>query len=483
MAFLKANNKYSASLVADYTVGDSTLSVNSLPTNFPTLITVARNTAKETRFIVTDGSGGILTGVSRFDGANENISAGVSVECMNDAEYINQLSSAVFNQVNLKGLLYAVDGGSTDAYAITLPVTPGSYDDIIGIPIGFKANTANVGPATLNINSLGAKQIRKNSNQVLADGDIQQGQVTTVIYDGSNFQAQLVNNNINAPQGFLINGKIETAVNANNLTISLKGLDGQDPSLSNPLYIRIAGSVRTITSPLSLTMNAGTNWLGLGSDVMAGKEVDLFVYLKWNDIDKISLGVSRIPYGRILADFKKTDGSFASANTDTKRIFLSLETNETINDIVEVIGRCNVTLSAAYNWSIPATSIIINRPIFNTRPLPWNIIWGGYSTPPSIESCYYQIDNNSLKFAIKCNANGISNSAENSIKIPLFPMEAFNGTFEGYAVDNAIATSPLAVLFHPMQGEVISLGRAPVTFSTWQTTGYKSVNIRGSVFI
>lgn len=188
MDFLKANNKYNGSLTAGYTVGDGTLAVNTVPSNTPTIVTVARGTDFETRFTVTGTGSGLLTGVTRLDGANVDISSGVSVECMIDEDFINQLEAAVFNQSGLKNLVYAADGGSNDTYAITLAVAPTAYTDIIGLPIVFKANTANTGAATLNVNSLGAKTIKKLTNQDLSDNDILVGQAIMVVYDGTNFQ-------------------------------------------------------------------------------------------------------------------------------------------------------------------------------------------------------------------------------------------------------------------------------------------------------
>lgn len=81
--------------------------------------------------------------------------------------------------------VYAVDAGGTDAYAITLSPVPTSY--VAGMVINFKANTANTGAATLNVNSLGAKTIVKGVNTTLEDSDILAGQYITVIYDGTNF--------------------------------------------------------------------------------------------------------------------------------------------------------------------------------------------------------------------------------------------------------------------------------------------------------
>lgn len=101
---------------------------------------------------------------------------------------------------NISASQYAADSGSTDAYAITLvpPIT--AYTT--GLLISFKANTANVGAATLNVNGLGAKAIVKVAGGIttaLADNDIRVGQVVVVEYDGTNFQMQSTLGN--APSG------------------------------------------------------------------------------------------------------------------------------------------------------------------------------------------------------------------------------------------------------------------------------------------
>lgn len=81
---------------------------------------------------------------------------------------------------------YAADAGASDTYAISLPVAPASY--VTGAVFRFKANTVNTGAATLNVNSLGAKTIKKNYNVDLVDGDIKANQIVSVVYDGTNFQ-------------------------------------------------------------------------------------------------------------------------------------------------------------------------------------------------------------------------------------------------------------------------------------------------------
>jgi hypothetical protein len=122
--------------------------------------------------------------------------AGTLVEILHSAGYMNRFIEGIEVSLNQDGSVkptvvdgtkvYAADAGSTDAYAITLSPVPSAY--AAGQTFRFKANTVNTGSATLNVNSLGAKTIKKNYNSDLADGDILANQLVEVIYDGTNFQ-------------------------------------------------------------------------------------------------------------------------------------------------------------------------------------------------------------------------------------------------------------------------------------------------------
>jgi len=91
--------------------------------------------------------------------------------------------------VNFGILQYGVDAQGSDTYVVTLP----NFQEVAywaGMTIRFKANTANTGAATININGLGAKSITKNGASALDDNDISASQVVTLIYDGTQFQLQ-----------------------------------------------------------------------------------------------------------------------------------------------------------------------------------------------------------------------------------------------------------------------------------------------------
>lgn len=234
-----------------------------------------------------------------------------------------------------------------------------------------------------------------------------------------------------APQGFLVNGRIATSVASNDLTVAIKAMDGTDPSASNPVYVRIGNTVRTITSALSVTKNDGTNWMNLGASEHATLENDLFAYLGYNTTDGVVIGFSRIPYARRYGDFSAT-------TTNEKYAAISTITNAVAGDEYENIGRFNAILSAtaSFNWSLPATSIIINRPIFNTRWLTYTTTWAGFSVDPTGTFKYSIIDSTCF-VTYADGASGTSNATTLTFTLPVASLRnAANGGIV-YVKDNS----------------------------------------------
>lgn len=84
---------------------------------------------------------------------------------------------------------FATATGSSNAYAVTLTPAPAAY--AAGLRVQFIANFANTGSATLNVNGLGAKTIQKLGGTAnLGSGDIGNGMIVDVVYDGTNFEMQ-----------------------------------------------------------------------------------------------------------------------------------------------------------------------------------------------------------------------------------------------------------------------------------------------------
>lgn len=126
---------------------------------------------------------------SNLDPVDGYIKAGALVECMYDGTNLQIMSVSGKPSVSQTGEeIYAADAGANDTYAITLTPAPTAY--VTGMTLRFKANTGNTGTATLNVNGLGAKTIVKGVSTTLDTGDIAASQISTVIYDGTNFVLQ-----------------------------------------------------------------------------------------------------------------------------------------------------------------------------------------------------------------------------------------------------------------------------------------------------
>ncbi len=67
-----------------------------------------------------------------------------------------------------------------------LDPVPSAY--VEGMLVHFKATSAVSGPATLNVNGLGAKSLLKEDGVSLASGDILADQMVSAVYDGAEFR-------------------------------------------------------------------------------------------------------------------------------------------------------------------------------------------------------------------------------------------------------------------------------------------------------
>ena len=82
------------------------------------------------------------------------------------------------------GLNYCADAGGSDTYACSLSPALKAYQT--GACYTFKANTANTGAASLNLNSLGALPLKTAAGADPSTDDIVAGGTYTVCYDGTN---------------------------------------------------------------------------------------------------------------------------------------------------------------------------------------------------------------------------------------------------------------------------------------------------------
>jgi parallel beta-helix repeat protein len=109
-----------------------------------------------------------------------------SDDIQNIEEQINTLNEEVIEHKNdyVKQMAFAVASG-TNTYTVTID---GITELVEGLSVKVKFTNANTGASTLNINSLGAKAIKKGNGNDLVAGNIKAGQICHLVYTGVNFQ-------------------------------------------------------------------------------------------------------------------------------------------------------------------------------------------------------------------------------------------------------------------------------------------------------
>lgn len=89
------------------------------------------------------------------------------------------------NARNYGSIQYASSTAGSDTYVITLSPALAAY--ATGTQVSFRADVANTGAATLNVNALGAKDLVVGTATPLVTGNILASQIVNAIYNGTAF--------------------------------------------------------------------------------------------------------------------------------------------------------------------------------------------------------------------------------------------------------------------------------------------------------
>lgn len=90
------------------------------------------------------------------------------------------------SQVQNSSFNYAVDTGVVNAYVVSLSPAPTAYVD--GMDVFMRPANTNTASSTINVNSLGIREIFINSGDTVAAGGITAGGITHLKYNGTNFR-------------------------------------------------------------------------------------------------------------------------------------------------------------------------------------------------------------------------------------------------------------------------------------------------------
>ena len=154
---------------------------------------------------------GILSAVTRArEGTVAQTHAiGARVECVWTAGTHGELADNADLEAHLLDYVphipYGVATGSANTYAVTLAPVPSSY--IEGMGVAVKINVDNTGASTINVNSLGAKTIKKPNGTDVSAGNLKAGSIYSVRYNGTNFILQGSDSAGDATTGDVLSGK------------------------------------------------------------------------------------------------------------------------------------------------------------------------------------------------------------------------------------------------------------------------------------
>jgi hypothetical protein len=218
------------------------------------------------------------------------------------AQQIKNETTAGANTANrvgthLQNLVYSkksffTDGtaSGTDTYSVTLD--NGAVTSLTSQWFVIKFTNGNTGAATLNINAIGAKALRKTDGSALSAGDIAAGSVHLLSYDGTNLQMlSLGGGGSSGTSDFFLPSSIYTA--------------GSDSTWQQPYLIHSGGTTPGIVEYGHLGNILGTTEDIIGTNVFVGNVSGRGVLarnIRWNGTKYVTPDQDATAYGTTLGE-------------------------------------------------------------------------------------------------------------------------------------------------------------------------------------
>ena len=179
-------------------------------------------------------SGGDLEDAADFAtaaAASASAAAGsaVAADDSADAAALSAVDAAA-SAASVKYIWGGTSGGSANVQTLTPSPALASYST--GVRVAYVAGVSNTGAATMNSSGLGAKDLKRSDGTALQLGDVINGSLYTLVYDGTNLRLTEGDRDpaaIRAPDVFSGNGVLTA------FTLS------QDPQTENAIDVFISG--------------------------------------------------------------------------------------------------------------------------------------------------------------------------------------------------------------------------------------------------
>ena len=324
--------------------------------------------------------------------------------------------------------------GSANAYVVTLAPAPAAY--VAGQKFTFKANFATTGAATVNINALGAKTIKKDGDTTdLVTNDIVADQIVEITYDGTVFQSDVAVTTLLddlTPQlgGFLDpnsnyigwNKGADTA-SASPLVVLTDGNMWDVTGTTNFAAMTVAANrkgtfqfdgILTVTNGASLLLPGGANITTAAGDVW-----------EWQSTAADTVLVTSVTKADGTAVVAATPGSMVLLSTQTASTSATIDFDNTF--ITGTYTHYKVVIEDA----LPATDDVRMGIRYSQAS---SFITSGYVyINDTVRNATAFVSNSVSNDRILCHAEGVSNVSTEG---------AFNSTMDFYGVG---ASKPTAV--------------------------------------
>lgn len=146
--------------------------------------------------------------------------------------------------------------GTANAYVLTTGLSLAAY--VSGQSFIIKPNFANTGAATINVDTLGAKDLTKNGTTALASGDLSTSQYYRIVYDGTRFVVVGTLSGVYQPLDATLTALAALSWSSGNALLQFTAADTVSLTLT-PSVTSVTATTTSATSPAGTFVNTTDN--------------------------------------------------------------------------------------------------------------------------------------------------------------------------------------------------------------------------------
>jgi len=263
------------------------------------------------------------------------------------------------------GILHGTASG-TDTYTTTITGVT-ALNDADAFLIRF--TTGNTTNATLNINSLGAKDLYRNNDGALIGGDIIDGAEMLCVYNSATNRFQVIGTSPNTLLAYVTNAEATTITKGQ----PVYAFGGQGDRLKVKLAYNTGDATSAQTVGMVLSASIAANQKGL---ILVNGQLDnlnIFPTATWSDGDAVYLGATpgsitkvkpHAPNHLVYLGFVTT-----ASNGSAGRMYVRVQNGYEMDEIHDVAAQNpNNGDTLQYNTS---------NSLWETKPIPPGMTWMG----------------------------------------------------------------------------------------------------------